>query len=280
MKRLLVLLAVLSLFVAACRTGSDSFEHPTGSDELVLLVERVGGFQLIQAHLFEPALFAVFGDGKFVRQSPRPEIYPGPALVGFEALQLSDEGLRTLMGRVVDAGLAEGDKELTDDRIADASTTIFTTNIDGKTSVVSVYALGVNETEIERVKVGRILELLQTLELWLDPSDIVGSSEEFTPRRLQIVSQPEASSGQEAPEGFEIDETPWPLAEPLSTFGEEFSDLEASRCGEVDGSELDDVLEALAESNAITRWISEETPYLLFPKILLGDSEACINPLS
>ena len=80
----IVNLAVLSLLAAACRTGSDSFEHPTDPDELVFLVERVGGFLPIQAHLFEPALFAVFGDGTIVRQSPRPEIYPGPALVGFE----------------------------------------------------------------------------------------------------------------------------------------------------------------------------------------------------
>ena len=267
------------LVASACARGEPAHTYPTGPDDLVIRIDRVGGFQPIQALLFEPSILAVFGDGTVVRQSARPEIYPGPALAGFESIRLSEQGLRSVVARAVDAGLAGGDKELPDGRIADAATTVFTTTIDGQTSVVRAHALGEGDSSIERVRANRFVVLLEGLENWLPPEDIV-STGDFEPKRLQIVSQPEAVSGQEAPEELQIGEVAWPLPTPLSSFGQPFSGLDGSRCGEVNNEELGPFLTALSEANAITRWVSEGTKYLLFPRILLGDQEACVSQSS
>ena len=126
-------------------TGATGIEHPTGADQLILRMAYEGGFVPYEYTLGSTPFWSLFGDGTLIVPGPQIEIYPGPALPNLTATPVSEDGIQAILEAARDAGLMDGDANYGNQCIADAATTVFTTTAEGKTSVVSAYALDVGE---------------------------------------------------------------------------------------------------------------------------------------
>src|SRR5262245_8903970 len=123
--------------------GSGTISHPTGADDLVLRVEYQGGFVAPEYLLSSVPFWSLYGDGTLILTGPQIEIYPPPALPPLLRTPITEDGVQAILAAAKDAGLMDGDKDFGQMCIADAATTVFTTNANGRTSVVSAYALDV-----------------------------------------------------------------------------------------------------------------------------------------
>ena len=196
--------------------------------------------------------WSLFGDGTLIVQGPQIEIYPGPALPNLTATPISEEGVQAILEAARDAGLMDGDATYGNDCIADAATTVFTTNADGETSVVSAYALDVGEPAGTCVA-ARMTAMPEPR--W--PSSrrcsatcragcrtgAVGAEDPYDPTEMRVYVQPYQGDA-ELPQGA----IEWPLDAPLDAFGEPAANAPTdTRCGVVSGSDLATLLRRGAE---------------------------------
>jgi hypothetical protein len=257
-------------------------EHPTGADELVMLIEETGGFVPPHTIVTELPLLAVYGDGRVITQGPQILIYPPPALPNLQVTQLTEEGLQRLLASARDAGLLDGDAEYTNSMVADAETTIFTVNAEGDSYRVSVYALSFDELppdtpEQEREARGALREFRQQavdVRALVGEDGLTGEDTTYEFDRLQVVSQPADEGAQPTDPGITPGEAEWPLDTPLAELGEPFR-LQDSRCAVIEGDDLDTLLPALREANTLTRWTSAGDEYVLYLRPLLPHEEGC-----
>jgi hypothetical protein len=260
-------------------SGSTGIEHPTGADEVVLRVEYAGGFVPVDFTLRSIPSWTLYGDGTLVMQGPQIEIYPPPALPGLTATPISEEGVQAILEAARDAGLMDGDASYGNDCIADAATTVFTTNANGGTSVVSAYALdvgepaggcGSEEEANERAALAEFQLALGDLGSWL-PAGSVGEEQPLDPSELRVYTQPYRGT----PEPPQND-VAWPLGEPLASFGDRVPDYGAPmRCGVVEGEDLSTLLPVAGSANEITPWTSDGGQYHLIFRPLLPDESGC-----
>jgi len=260
-------------------TGAIGIEHPTGADQLILRVAYEGGFVPYEYTLGSTPFWSLFGDGTLIVQGPQIEIYPGPALPNLVAIPISEEGVQAILGAARDAGLMDGDATYSNDCIADAATTVFTTNADGETSVVSAYALEVGEPPgtcggkddgDARAALAEFQAMLGDLQSWL-PADSVGAEEPYDPSEMRVYVQPYRGEA-ELPQGA----IEWPLDVPLDGFGEPAANAPTdTRCGLVSGSEFETLFAAAHNANQLTPWTSGGTEYGLIFRPLLPDEHTC-----
>ena len=102
--------------------------------------------------------------------------------------------MQAILEAARDAGLMDGDASYGNDCIADAATTVFTTNANGGTSVVSAYALDVGEPAgscgsedeaDERAALAEFQAALGDLSSWL-PEGSVGQEQPLDPSELRV----------------------------------------------------------------------------------------------
>lgn len=260
-------------------TGSTGIEHPTGADEVVLRVAYEGGFVPVDYALRTIPSWTLYGDGTLVMQAPQIEIYPGPALPALTATPITEAGVQSILTAARDAGLMNGDASYGNDCVADAATTVFTTNANGTTSVVSAYALDVGQPTgscggekdaDERAALAEFQLQLGDLPSWL-PQGSVGQEQPLDPTALRVYSRPYKGT----PDPPQEDVT-WPLGEPLGAFGDRVESYGAPlRCGVVGGEDVSMLLPAAQEANEITPWTSEGEEYHVIFRPLLPDENGC-----
>jgi hypothetical protein len=260
-------------------TGAIGIEHPTGADQLILRVAYEGGFVPYEYTLGSTPFWSLFGDGTLIVPGPQIEIYPGPALPNLTATPVSEDGIQAILEAARDAGLMDGDANYSNQCIADAATTVFTTNADGTTTVVSAYALDVgepagtcgNEKDAEaRAKLAAFQAKLTDLRSWL-PNGSVGTERPYDPTEMRVYVLPYQGDA-ELPQ----DPIEWPLEPPLDAFGEPVQNGPGhTRCGVVTGENLTTLLAAAGKANALTPWTSGGTEYHLIFRPLLPDEHAC-----
>jgi len=260
-------------------TGAIGIEHPTGADQLILRVAYEGGFVPYEYTLGRTPFWSLFGDGTLIVPGPQIEIYPGPALPNLTATPVSEDGIQAILEAARDAGLLDGDANYGNQCIADAATTVFTTNADGTTTVVSAYALDVgepagtcgNEKDAEaRAKLAAFQAKLTDLRSWL-PNGSVGTERPYDPTEMRVYVLPYQGDA-ELPQ----DPIEWPLEPPLDAFGEPVQNGPGhTRCGVVTGENLTTLLAAAGKANALTPWTSGGTEYHLIFRPLLPDEHAC-----
>ena len=289
--RLGVAIAAVAVLASACggvgddgpgstgATGSTAIAHPTGADQVVLRVAYEGGFVPYEYTLSSVPSWSLFGDGTLIVEGPQIEIYPGPALPNLVAIPISEEGVQAILEAARDAGLMDGDATYGNDCIADAATTVFTTNADGETSVVSAYALDVGDPpgtcggEVDRGARAALAEfqaMLGDLQSWL-PAGAVGAGEPYEPTEMRVYVLPYRGDA-ELPQGA----IEWPLEVPLDTFGEPVANASTdTRCGVVTGSEFETLFTAVQEANQLTPWTSGGTEHGLIFRPLLPDEHTC-----
>ena len=289
LQRIGVAIAAVAVVASACggvgddgsgptgATGTTGIAHPTGADEVVLRVAYEGGFVPYEYTLSSVPSWSLFGDGTLIVQGPQIEIYPGPALPNLVAIPISEEGVQAILGAARDAGLMDGDATYGNDCIADAATTVFTTNADGETSVVSAYALDVGEPPgtcggkddgDARAALAEFQAMLGDLQSWL-PADSVGAEEPYDPTEMRVYVQPYRGEA-ELPQGA----IAWPLDVPLDGFGEPAAPMD-TRCGVVTGAEFETLIAAAQGANQLTPWTSGGTKYGLIFRPLLPDEHTC-----
>jgi hypothetical protein len=276
----------VALLAAACAnepggTGQGGITHPTGSDRVVLRVSYEGGFVPVEYVLTQFPTFSLFGDGLIVVPGAQIEIYPGPALPAASERTVTEEGMQAILQAALDAGLGDGDRELTDMGsvgIADASTTVFTLTANGTTSTVKVYALGAldeqpagmdDEEFALRQRLEDLVERLGVLDQWL-PEGSIGDETTFDPAGYRLFV------GDYRPDES-VPQTPatWPLSTPLASFGEPTAALPDVRCGAVSGGDWDSLEPAASQSNQLTPWVSGDTEYGIRFRPLLPDESGC-----
>jgi hypothetical protein len=259
-------------------TGGTGIAHPTGSDEVVLRVAYEGGFIPYEYVLSNIQSWSLFGDGTLIVQGPQIEIYPGPALPSLVSIPISEDGVQAILEAARDAGLMDGDASYGNDCVADAATTVFTTNADGATSVVSAYALDVGaptgtcggKDDEARAALAGFQAMLGDLQGWL-PQGSVGAERPYDPTELRVYVQPYRGDP-ELPQ----DAVEWPLDVPLDAFGEPALDAPTdTRCGVVSGAEFEALFAAAQGANQLTPWTSGGTEYSLILRPLLPDEHAC-----
>jgi hypothetical protein len=282
-RRLLTAL-VFAAFVATSCAGlrsdprSGGIDHPTGAGDLIVRVHLGGGFVPVDYTLREIPLFSIYGDGRLITLGPQIEIYPGPALPNLLVTQISEEGIQAILEVARDAGLLGPDRRYDHPGIADAHTTKFTVVAEGRTHVVSAYALGfdeqpsglISQEDLEaRQKLNDFQMKLGDLGSWL-PEGSVGEEKPFGFDELRIFvrDQPPQDDALEQPE------LRWPLSPSLANFGAVLPDLDI-RCGSVQGSDLDALMPLAQEANELTPWRNDDHLYGLIFRPLLPDESGC-----
>jgi hypothetical protein len=223
--------------------------------------------------------FSLFGDGTVVTPGAQIDIYPAPALPSVVATPVTEEGIRAILRAALDAGL-DTDAEYTDlgsVGIADASTTVFTFTVDGATHVTKVYALGdlgqqpqgMSDAEFgARTRLLDFQTSMQDLRATL-PAGSVGDDAMLSPTGLRLFV-----SDYRPEKGLDQQAVDWPLATPLSDFGEPVEPA-GYRCGAVSGDDLDAVLPLARRANQLTPWRSGGVRYAIAFRPLLPDESGC-----
>lgn len=285
--RTIAAMGALALILAACGGLTDDgtggggsggeISHPTGADRLVLRWEYRGGFVAPEYTLTRPPSWSLYGDGRLIVEGPVIEIYPGPALPNLLATRLSEDAIQAILRAAKDAGLMNGDASYPYPCVADAPDTVFTTNADGSTSVVSATALGStdggacpNVDIAARTDLADFLSKIGDLASFL-PNGSIGTEEPYTYSEIRIYAMP--YQGQP-----DVPQQPvaWPLATPLDSFGDATQvGIQDARCGVVSGADLDTLLPLMQGANELTPWTSEGSRYRLVLRPLLPDEHGC-----
>jgi hypothetical protein len=282
--RILAAALTLGLLAAACGEseggggggGGGTIEHPTGSDELVLRWEYSGGFVPYEYLVSRIPSWSMYGDGRVIVQGPMIEIYPPPTPPSLLVTRLSEDGVQAILAAAQDAGLMDGDASYDYVCVTDAATTVFTTNANGTSSVVTAYALDVTggtcqgSDDEARQALADLQASLGDLT-WL-PEGSVGAEEPFDYEEMRIYVLPYQGEP-------ELPQQPvaWPLSPGLDAFGDEqgAEGLQGARCGVVSGPDLDTFLQAAEGANELTPWTSGGGEYRLILRPLLPDEHGC-----
>ncbi len=205
-------------------------------------------------------------------------VRPLPALL---VQQLTPEGVQRLLELAREAGLMDKDAQYFNARIADAPTTVFTLNADGRHIVVQAYALGEGaddpsvppqEREARRA-LQRFIEQFTDLPGTLG-ADEVGEAGTYDPTALRLLVQkgdPTAGGDLNEPE------IAWPLDTPLSGFGRPATGATEGLggCGTVLGDDLAVLMPAVRNANQISPWTSDGKTYGITFRPLLPDESGC-----
>jgi hypothetical protein len=293
--RSIVAILAISIATAACATAGDrgddssttsttvpssATDHPMGGAEVVLRVSYEGGFVPIEFNLTNIPAFTLYGDGTILVPGPQLAIYPGPALPNVQMLKVSEERVQEIIDAARSAGIEGGDRHYGYDCVADASTAVFTLNAGGGTTIVSAYALGIEEPGSgPDISCGIDDEALAARAALYAFSQAVESvlfdgtldpPTEYTPQQMRVYVSDELFTDPDLPQA----PADWPLGADLATFGAEQGDL-ALRCGIVEGDDLDDLLAVARQANQLTPWLSDGAEFALTFRPLLPDESGC-----
>lgn len=263
--------------------------HPTDPDQLILRVAHLGGFVPVEWVFTALPAFSLMGDGTVIVEGAQVAIFPGPALPPLQARRLTADGIRAVLSEVSASGLFGHDAEYrgAQNFVADAADTVFTLNVEERTTAVRIYGLGtlpldgdvpnLDPAEVEAHRVlSRLLDRLTTLETWLPGgawADPGWRSYEPAALRLLIVD----AAGREPVEGVEPQLQEWPLGVDLGMLGEP-SELGEFRCAVLDGGDAATLLVALRHANSETRWVQGEGRYVLSVRPFLPDEPLSCEP--
>jgi hypothetical protein len=253
--------------------------HPTGASDVVIRIERMGGFVAPGWVLTALPDVSVYGDGLVVTQGVQVAIYPAPALPAIVQSRVSEAGLQRILEDARSAGLLGPDRRFENPGITDVPWTVFTVAADGATHTTSAYALREGEDSPsvpadERVARGELTAFSAKLQdlSWLG-ADVVATSAPYEYANLRVFVMP-AQPDQTAE--IQPSFADWPLAGDLASFGAPLTGYgSAQRCGIVSGADLASLRGALQAANALTFWKSGGATYQLGLRPLLPDEQGC-----
>lgn len=266
-------------------------EHPTGSDEAILVVDSVGGFVPVDFLVTQVPSFALFGDGRVVMMGMQTLEFPGPALPALIERKLTEDGIQAILEAVEASGQFGSSRDLRGaaNMVADAADTRFTVNAGGREVTVSVYGLGLlmpgmevpdmpaGEAEAHEA-LSALNDQLLMIDTWL-PADAWATEGwhpyEPTAFRLYVRDVTNEPVDGDLPEHV----MDWPTDDDPAGFGVEQPFFgNGTRCGTVEG---EDWLVALSEATQSTRWTDDgERRFTVAPRPLLPHEEVACPDLA
>jgi len=259
------MLAAATVALAACGTGGGPLEPPDEPDAPLVRIHFEGGFVPVETSLGMGPSYQLLSDGRLVFPGVAIMLYPGPLVVPYQQVQLSEPDMDRVLALINEMGLPDMVDERDDSRanfVADASTTVITYWDEEGQHKYSVYALGMDpEPDGDATRLALELDALM-LEL------SSGESETYVADEVIVF----AGAGMIGPEpGFE-DVRPWPLPDdPQEWSG--FSGIDW-KCRVYPG----DTLGLFADATQVTRWTApsgDGGPYTLVVRQLLPGEEGC-----
>lgn len=127
--------------------------HPTGATDLVLRLGEGGGFVMPAFAMMQSPPFSLYGDGTVVYRpasEPFPETKPGEPmrLPPLRVATMTEEQVQLLLRDALGpGGLGMARERYDNQQVADASTSVFTIDADGRQKQVSAYALGIGPAD-------------------------------------------------------------------------------------------------------------------------------------
>lgn len=223
---------------------------PTGGDgsELVISIERGGGFVPRGSDFRSPPLAAIYGDGTAITPAPTTAVFPGPAVAPLVVGTLDRAEVDRLADGLVDAGLLDepipGDGPV----VADAATTTVRLVLDGQEQVVDIYALGIGGAPGEDLggAISEPAQARQRLEEAVDQVLAAASGvgdRSFVPDRYRVLAVPPWDGDGELVPGEQV----WPL---------DGVELVEGTCVAVSGQTAEQLRPVLDQASEITRWTS------------------------
>ncbi|MGH2462151.1 MAG: hypothetical protein ACRDFZ_00820 [Candidatus Limnocylindria bacterium] len=278
-----IVLAGCSLVSPAPQGGDGGIPHPAGS-EVVVRIAWTGGFVPYQYHFTSLPRLTLLGDGRVLVEGPQIEIYPPPALPSVQTRRLTEEGIQSVLFRILETGLfdASHSYDAATQFIADANSTVFTVRADNREVVVDIYALGlltdpigaptgVPTDELEAHDRLTALERdLMDLDAWIPADDWAEPSwQTYQPESLRLVIA-NIDDQPPDPDGLDAEPVAWPVGTDPDQFGTP-STIQDFRCGVVGGEEAAAWYAALSQANTLTRWSHDGHLYSVAPRPLLPD---------
>lgn len=263
------LLSAATLILAACGTPQDVIGPPDEPETPLLRVQYEGGFMPIEYALGTGPSYQLSNDGRLVFAGVTTLQYPGPLVVPYQQVSLSEEDVDRVLNLVEEIGLPE----MTDERdetqinfVADAATYVVTYFDEAGEHKYSVYALGMeNEPGSEATQATAELDSL-LIEL--------SGSEEPEPFVADEIKVFAGVSMMEPEPGFE-DIRPWPLPDgPDGWSG--FSGIDW-KCNIYPGETLD----LFTDATQVTQWTAPDEAgdsYTLVVRQLLPGEDGCPDP--
>jgi hypothetical protein len=124
-------------------TLEGAVSHPTDPLAIVLRVEEAGGFIIVDVAATRVPVFTLYGDGSVIYAPPLPPdagIAAGPPLL--RRAHMTEQQIGDLLRLALGPGRLQAAREsYTDDRVIDATSTVFSIDAGGVTKTVDVYAL-------------------------------------------------------------------------------------------------------------------------------------------
>jgi hypothetical protein len=129
--------------------GFGRVEHPIGPTDIVLRYDEGGGFIGPAFFATHVPIFTLYGDGTVLFRDPMKDPLPSVGNLmpqrPLRIVRLTEEQIQsTLIFAIGEGGLGTARLDYRNDRIADASTAVFTLKAGGLDKRVSVYALGLD----------------------------------------------------------------------------------------------------------------------------------------
>ena len=121
---------------------SPGYAVATDPSKLILRIAAGGGFIAPTYLLAAVPEFALYGDGRIIVPGPVDAIYPSPLLPNLLVARVTPAEIQKIVTAADSAGLLGPDATFDVVGIADASTTVFTTVVNGKAHRIGAYALG------------------------------------------------------------------------------------------------------------------------------------------
>jgi hypothetical protein len=197
---------------ASASGGVGAIDHPTGATDIVLRMDRGGGFVPLDFLAVEAPIFTLFGNGIIVFQQ-KVEAFPQPDASGvihnipWRTAKLDEDHIQELLGFAITQGGLGTARDVYMANIADAPSTTFTVHAGGLDKTVNVHALSEATADSpDAAARTAFLRLAQRLEDF-DRSGTI-SSDVFEPSAYRgILATRDA-------DGSVLKAWPWPTIKP------------------------------------------------------------------
>ncbi len=272
-------------------TGGPTVDSPA-ADDVVVRVERTGGFTTPVELATRLPLVSVHADGRAIEPGPQVTIYPAPALPSLLVRAVDPSRLPELVRLAADAGVDGGPApDLGQPLIADATTTSFTVVSEAGRHRLDAYALveassGPGQPDglpgaspdpslsaDQRAARQRLLDLLaalQDLPATLG-ADAVSAAAPYEPHRVAAFASPhDPAEGPDAARAA----VRWPGP---SLPGEPLGGVRDTGCVTATGEQARAVLDAAASATTITRWVSDDREWSVALRPLTPDERGCAD---
>jgi hypothetical protein len=251
----------------------------TGSDKLILRLSIDGGFVAPGFLLTRMPIVALYGDGRVIVGGPTVEIYPGPLLPNLRQLHVTPAEIQRILAAADADGLLGLDASYMATNIADASTSTFTTIVDGKTHSIGAYALGEGGTIDDAAATAARAKLLDFSNKITDLSKFLGrtlsDAEAYAPTEMRVFVGPVPGADPNFPNPQVVN---WPLTvDPKSGRATINPGLS---CLAVGGADLTAFLKAATGANVLTIWSTPSGRFSVSVRPLYPEESGCFGMVS